>query len=297
LCFPVDACPAGCYPSVTEEPDGAGSEPFCSNGIVQCVAGGLSWSSGTPANNCAGGPTTYLDGGAAPVGSFCCDDHPDGGADGATSDGSPGTDAEPSDMDASSPCDDLAAAAASQFGPIVGQNVACGEDTDCVWTASDQGGDCVAVCGWLSNEAGVGPVQSAANRLCQPFLAQGCTAPAVSCPYFGPFICAGGTCASYTFDLTPYPLPTITHGVCAALQLNFSPSAGSPDAPHSLVVSMTASNGLLYSDTACTTPLTTGSLTIPAGSSGVAFGFTPSAPGNCLLEVGPDDRTYGVIAQ
>jgi hypothetical protein len=28
LCYSVDACPTGCYPSVTEEADGSGSEPF-----------------------------------------------------------------------------------------------------------------------------------------------------------------------------------------------------------------------------------------------------------------------------
>jgi hypothetical protein len=80
LCYGVDACPAGCYPSVTEGADGSGSEPFCSNGIVQCVAGGFSWSLGVPANNCPGGPSTYLDSGPAPDGSFCCDYHQDAGS-------------------------------------------------------------------------------------------------------------------------------------------------------------------------------------------------------------------------
>jgi hypothetical protein len=99
LCFGVDACPGGCYVSVTEQPDGSGAEPFCSNGIVQCLADGLSWSFGSPANNCPGinppGPpinvpnysATYLDGG--PDGAFCCepgnvavDAASDGGASG-----------------------------------------------------------------------------------------------------------------------------------------------------------------------------------------------------------------------
>jgi hypothetical protein len=83
LCSPVDVCPAGCYPSVTEEPDGSGAEPFCSNGITQCVTGGLWWSFGAPATSCPGlnppgsrtalpdYPVTYLDGG--PDGAFCCD--------------------------------------------------------------------------------------------------------------------------------------------------------------------------------------------------------------------------------
>jgi hypothetical protein len=83
LCYGVDACPTGCYPSVTEQPDGSGSEPFCSNGITQCVTGGLWWSFGAPATSCPGlnppgsqialpdYPVTYLDGG--PDGAFCCD--------------------------------------------------------------------------------------------------------------------------------------------------------------------------------------------------------------------------------
>jgi hypothetical protein len=87
LCYAIDACPTGCYPSVTEAPDGSGSEPFCSNGIVQCVAGGFSWSSGTPGNNCPAGPTAYLDGGPAPDGSFCCDyQQEDAGVDAAAAD-------------------------------------------------------------------------------------------------------------------------------------------------------------------------------------------------------------------
>jgi len=87
LCFPVDTCPAGCYPSRTEQilqPDGAAPEPFCSNGIVQCVDGGLAWSLGTPANNCpTGRRPIYLDGGPAPSGAFCCEYEPapEGGQD------------------------------------------------------------------------------------------------------------------------------------------------------------------------------------------------------------------------
>ena len=111
LCYPVDVCPAGCYPSVTEEPDGSGAEPFCSNGITQCVTGGFSWSFGAPATSCPGlnppgsqialpdYPVTYLDGG--PDGAFCCDyEHEyaligDAAADTGASDG--GTDGGPLD--------------------------------------------------------------------------------------------------------------------------------------------------------------------------------------------------------
>lgn len=207
------------------------------------------------------------------------------------------TDADQSDMDASATCSDLEDAALQQFDPIVQQNVACSEDSDCVGTPSDQGGWCVAPCGWLSNEAGVAAVQSAANTLCQPFLAHGCVPPFLGCPAFGRIICAGGTCATYDFYLAPYPFPTFMHGVCTALKLNYGPSAGSPNAPRDLVDSITAFNGTLYSDPECTTPLTTGSLTIASGSSSVAFGFTPTAPGSCSLDLGPGGLTYSLTVQ
>jgi hypothetical protein len=70
LCFAVDTCPADCNLSVNEQPDGAGSEPFCSNGIAQCVPGGFSWSLGDP-YGCPG-MVTYFDSGPAPSGAFCC---------------------------------------------------------------------------------------------------------------------------------------------------------------------------------------------------------------------------------
>jgi hypothetical protein len=73
LCFSVAVCPSGCYPSQTGEPDGGLSQAFCSNGIVECNAGGTAWSMGTPMNNCGSGTATYLDG--EPAGAFCCATH------------------------------------------------------------------------------------------------------------------------------------------------------------------------------------------------------------------------------
>jgi hypothetical protein len=178
------------------------------------------------------------------------------------------------------------------FSQILSRSLACNVDTDCVQGAAAD--SCVAACGTLTSESGASAVQSAANTLCEPFLAAGCKVPGLGCIVSGQIICAGGTCARYDFDLAPYPLPTFIHGLCTALQLNYDPSAGSPDAPRDLVASMTASNGTLYSDPECATPLTTGSLTIPSGSSSVAFGFTPTAPGLCLLELGV---TYSFTAQ
>jgi hypothetical protein len=53
-----------------------------------------------------------------------------------------------------------------------------------------------------------------------------------------------------------------------------------PDAPHDLSVPISAaSDGTLYAGATCTTPLTSGTLTIPAGSSQVAFSPLPTTTG------------------
>ena len=95
-------------------------------------------------------------------------------------------------------------------------------------------------------------------------------------------------------QLIRHPLPAFTHGVCTALHLDYSiDGAGSPDAPHAIVVQVQSSIGTVYADAACTVPVTTGTptmtgtLTIPAGSSGVDFGFVPAAAGGGWLDVGP----------
>ena len=202
-------------------------------------------------------------------------------------------DAGESDIDATMACDDLEDAARHSFAAVL--DLACIEDSDCVWTTFDPDGWCISNCGTLTNDAGVASAQSAAISLCRSFVAQGCKPMQSSCRYAGPFLCAGGTCASYLFYLGPYPLPTITHGACTALEVDYDPSGGSPNAPRDLVVSLTASNGTLYADPACTMPLTTGSLTIQSGTSSAAFGFLASAPGVCLLDV--DGGTYRLTAQ
>ena len=70
-CFAVDACPGGCYVSQSAQPDGSASEPFCSNGIVECAPGGHAWSLGDMSNSCPvpDYPPVYLDGS---TGAFCC---------------------------------------------------------------------------------------------------------------------------------------------------------------------------------------------------------------------------------
>ncbi len=86
--------------SQTAQPDGSASEPFCSNGIAECVPDGGAWSFGQT-NSCPGlnppgsqialpdYPVTYLDGG--PDGAFCCAlDHEYAAVDAAANTGADG---------------------------------------------------------------------------------------------------------------------------------------------------------------------------------------------------------------
>ena len=54
----------------------------------------------------------------------------------------------------------------------------------------------------------------------------------------------------------------------------------------------TPSNGTLYADAACTTPLTGTTITIPAGASSVAFGFEPLEPGMFSFGGTPTPGSY-----
>lgn len=56
--------------SQIEQPNGSASEPFCSNGIVECVPSGKAWSTGSPRDNCGSGLPSDVD--AGPAGAFCC---------------------------------------------------------------------------------------------------------------------------------------------------------------------------------------------------------------------------------
>jgi hypothetical protein len=81
---------------------------------------------------------------------------------------------------------------------------------------------------------------------------------------------------SVTLTVPSSPIGT---GVCAALALTLSPSA----APHDLSFPVTASSGTLYADTACTTPLAAGTVTVPGGSQSIAFGFEAQAAGGVTI--------------
>jgi hypothetical protein len=208
------------------------------------------------------------------------------GASGATSTGSTGSSSTSAGGGTSQTCEALEMAAVKQFEAVVDRNLACSVDADCTELNVGPSGYCAAPCGALTNEAGAQAAESAANDACQPFLAAGCKPPILQCPAFPPFLCAGGTCATYSVQVTTSPLPTFTHGVCTALHLAYSTQSGSPPATQAISVLMQSSIGTLYADPACTTPVTTGTLTIPAGSSGVDFGFVPAAAGSGWLDVG-----------
>jgi hypothetical protein len=179
-------------------------------------------------------------------------------------------------------CADLADTAQTAFAPVAAQHLACQVDTDCLWTPVDKDGWCVAPCGVLTDQASVGAVISAAGNACAAFNAQSCTAPDVAC-FRGPaLVCAGGTCTAYSIGLAQLS-PSLSAGACAAFELTLD-APGSPDAPHDIPVTLTASGGTLYVDKACTTALDAGSLAIPAGSQAAPFGFVPNAAGDVSIE-------------
>jgi hypothetical protein len=193
-------------------------------------------------------------------------------------------------------CAGLADAALAQYQAVVEQNQSCNQDTDCVWSGGSLLGSCVSPCGTVTDQAGVGRVQAAATQACQAYNAQGCPAILLGCPAAPPLLCSVGACYSYSFGVTPRA--TLTHGVCQTFELGYylNGNAPPPGAPHDLVVPLSgASNGTLYADATCTTPLTSQTLTIPAGSSQVAFSFLPTTAGTCGFTV--DNVYYGCSVQ
>jgi hypothetical protein len=173
-------------------------------------------------------------------------------------------------------CAQLQSTATTQFEPILNQNLGCSADTDCVHGAAAD--TCVAPCGTLTSDAGAAAVQTAADTLCQPFLAAGCKVPFYGCPVSGTTICAGGGCTTYGVVLSPYPPPSLDAGGCMAFQLSYYGNAGPDVPPHDITVSVRANGGMLYADGACTTPLTGDSaagdsVVIPAGTKSVPLGY------------------------
>jgi hypothetical protein len=171
---------------------------------------------------------------------------------------------------------------------------ACQVDKDCVTTSVNQDGWCAAPCGGFTSKAGAAAFIVAATSACQEFNAQGCSPPVYECivpPDSA--ICAAGTCTQYDVNLSLLS-PALTHGACAAFDAVYSAGATSSNAPHDIAVTLSACDGTLFADQACTTPLATstattlatGTVTIPGGSPSVGFGFVPQAAGSCMIEAG-----------
>ena len=178
-------------------------------------------------------------------------------------------------------CAALETAAEANLANAEKRLLACQEDSDCVWAFVNQSGYCSAPCGGLADNAEA--FLEAAATACATFNAQGCTPPEIGCPVGPPAICAAGTCATYGLTITQSST-SLTHGQCGVLDANFYElSATDAGAPHDLAITISASDGTLYLDSACTTPLTTGTITIPSGSSSVAFGLIPQAAGNVFI--------------
>src|SRR6185437_8707334 len=116
--------------------------------------------------------------------------------------------------------------------------------------------------------------------------------PEPACPANPPPICATGTCATYAVYLSPASSTlTLAPGVCASFeavfQVGYPKDSSSEPAPHDIPVAVTATDGTLYADSACTRVLATtdattmfamGTVTIAGGASHASFGFVP-APG------------------
>jgi hypothetical protein len=169
--------------------------------------------------------------------------------------------------------------------------LACQVDTDCVSTPVNQDGACAAACGGLTSKASAASYVDTAASVCQEFNASGCTALGAGCPASGPVLCAGGTCTLYFLSLAA-PSSPITHGVCAAFEVDYTTPAGSADAPHDITVAVSAAGGTLYADVACTTPLATGTVTLPGGAPDVGFGFEAQAAGPFSISVPGGGGSY-----
>ena len=137
---------------------------------------------------------------------------------------------------------------------------------------------------------------AAANTLCESFAAEGCQVPFLGCPAVAPLnICAAGTCEGWGVSLSSSEAP-FALGACALFEISFHTAESmTAVAPHDIVFALTAENGTLFADSACTTPLMGGSVTLPGGANSVAFGFVPLAAGQSGFSgSGSDNATIGI---
>jgi hypothetical protein len=171
--------------------------------------------------------------------------------------------------------------------------LACQVDTDCVETAVNQSGQCAAPCGGLVDTANVQTFIDKATSVCRDF-DESCPKLTVECPSSGPFLCASGTCAyvSAVFSVQA-PSAPITHGVCAAFELDYVAPDGTTTVSHGTAVAIHANGGSLFADAACTMPLAVGAtVTVPSGAHDVAFGFEATAAGAFSIWAGVGGGNY-----
>ena len=176
-------------------------------------------------------------------------------------------------------CQNLQDEANAQFKPVLARYQTCVADSDCVVINPFGEAECATLCGVRTNTAGAAALPAAAAMACQAFLGAGCQILASECVGEDVYnICKAGSCAG--FDVVQSaPATAFVHGVCEPFEIDFMMEGAKTPAPHDIVFAMETSNGALYADAACTTPLTGGTISIPAGTSSVTFGFEPLAPG------------------
>ena len=187
-------------------------------------------------------------------------------------------------------CNALEATAESAFGAWAAQHETCSADSDCTQVIFTESSYCASACGWIGNQGAASAID-VATQDCAAFNALGCTPPRVGCPFLGAPICANGTCEPYKISLDSSG--SFVHGTCLALTEKYEQSWVATPAPRDLALSVTVTNGTLFADAACTTSFT--SLTLPKGSSSVAFGFIPTAAGSFSISV-DGNKDGGMVA-
>ncbi len=196
------------------------------------------------------------------------------------------------DAGAASSCSALENAAAETFEAFVDQHASCTSDADCTLVHFTEPSFCASPCPVVMNQTGAASAVDVASQDCAPFDAQGCAPPLTGCPGFGSPICAGGTCALYELSLTESG--SFTHGACTSLTMTYEQSWAPRAAPRDFPLTVTATDGALYADGACTTALSSGEITLSQGSTSVTFGFIPAAVGPFAVSIDGGGNPAGI---
>jgi hypothetical protein len=175
----------------------------------------------------------------------------------------------------SSFCNTLANAASESFATFVDEHTTCAQDSDCTQVHLTESGFCASPCPVVMNQAGAASAGTASSQDCARFNAEGCSPPFAGCPGFGSPICATGVCALYSLDLSESG--AFVHGACTSLTETYEQYWAATPAPRAFALTVTATGGTLYADAACTTPLSSSTITLSAGSTSTTFGFIPAA--------------------